>query len=971
MADRLIIRGAREHNLRDVNLDLPRNSLIVFTGLSGSGKSSLAFDTIFAEGQRRYVESLSSYARQFLGQMDKPDVDFIEGLSPAVSIDQKSTSRNPRSTVGTITEVYDYLRLLYSRAGEPHCPVCGFPISRQTPQQIVDRVLAMEEGTRFQILAPVVRGRKGEYVDLFAELQSKGYARARVDGVVHPLTEPPKLSKQQKHTIEVVVDRLAVKASAKRRLTDSVETALKLASGVVIVDFVDLPEDDEHRERRFSEHLACPNEHPLAIEDLEPRSFSFNAPYGACPECTGLGTKKEVDPELIVPDPERSLREGALQPWATGQTLEYFLRLLEALGDQEGFKLDTPWRALSTRAQKTILHGSQDQVHVRYRNKYGRERSYYTGFEGVVQWVERRHSDTESDWSRDKYEGYMRDVPCAACGGARLKPEILAVTLGGKSIAEVCALSVGECAEFLGEIELNDRQRMIAERVLREINARLRFLVDVGLDYLSLDRPAGTLSGGEAQRIRLATQIGSGLVGVLYVLDEPSIGLHQRDNHRLIETLVRLKTLGNTLIVVEHDEDTIRTADWVVDIGPGAGEHGGHIVHSGPLNGLLSNQESITGAYLAGRRHIPTPAIRRPRTPGRELVVHGAREHNLRNLTVAFPLGQFIAITGVSGSGKSTLVNDILYAVLANQINGARLVPGRHTRVTGLNQVDKVVGVDQSPIGRTPRSNPATYTGVFDHMRKLFSETTEAKVRGYGPGRFSFNVKGGRCENCAGDGTIKIEMNFLPDVYVPCEECKGARYNRETLEVHYKGRTIAEILDMPIEEACTFFEAIPPIHRHLRTLVDVGLGYVRLGQPAPTLSGGEAQRVKLASELQKRSTGRTVYVLDEPTTGLHFEDIRKLLLVLEGLVDKGNTVIVIEHNLDVIKTADHVIDLGPGGGHKGGLVVATGTPEELAEIRESYTGEFLRRVLDVEPKPKKAVKKRTPAKKATAKAARK
>jgi len=971
VADRLIIRGAREHNLRDVNLDLPRNSLIVFTGLSGSGKSSLAFDTIFAEGQRRYVESLSSYARQFLGQMDKPDVDFIEGLSPAVSIDQKSTSRNPRSTVGTITEVYDYLRLLYSRAGEPHCPVCGFPISRQTPQQIVDRVLAMEEGTRFQILAPVVRGRKGEYVDLFAELQSKGYARARVDGVVHPLTEPPKLSKQQKHTIEVVVDRLAVKASAKRRLTDSVETALKLASGVVIVDFVDLPEDDEHRERRFSEHLACPNEHPLAIEDLEPRSFSFNAPYGACPECTGLGTKKEVDPELIVPDPERSLREGALQPWATGQTLEYFLRLLEALGDQEGFKLDTPWRALSTRAQKTILHGSQDQVHVRYRNKYGRERSYYTGFEGVVQWVERRHSDTESDWSRDKYEGYMRDVPCAACGGARLKPEILAVTLGGKSIAEVCALSVGECAEFLGEIELNDRQRMIAERVLREINARLRFLVDVGLDYLSLDRPAGTLSGGEAQRIRLATQIGSGLVGVLYVLDEPSIGLHQRDNHRLIETLVRLKTLGNTLIVVEHDEDTIRTADWVVDIGPGAGEHGGHIVHSGPLNGLLSNQESITGAYLAGRRHIPTPAIRRPRTPGRELVVHGAREHNLRNLTVAFPLGQFIAITGVSGSGKSTLVNDILYAVLANQINGARLVPGRHTRVTGLNQVDKVVGVDQSPIGRTPRSNPATYTGVFDHMRKLFSETTEAKVRGYGPGRFSFNVKGGRCENCAGDGTIKIEMNFLPDVYVPCEECKGARYNRETLEVHYKGRTIAEILDMPIEEACTFFEAIPPIHRHLRTLVDVGLGYVRLGQPAPTLSGGEAQRVKLASELQKRSTGRTVYVLDEPTTGLHFEDIRKLLLVLEGLVDKGNTVIVIEHNLDVIKTADHVIDLGPGGGHKGGLVVATGTPEELAEIPESYTGEFLRRVLDVEPKPKKAVKKRTPAKKATAKAARK
>jgi excinuclease ABC subunit A len=971
VADRLIIRGAREHNLRDVNLDLPRDSLIVFTGLSGSGKSSLAFDTIFAEGQRRYVESLSSYARQFLGQMDKPDVDFIEGLSPAVSIDQKSTSRNPRSTVGTITEVYDYLRLLFSRAGEPHCPVCGFPISRQTPQQIVDRVLAMAEGTRFQVLAPVVRGRKGEYVDLFSELQSKGYARVRVDGVVHPLTEPPKLNKQQKHTIEVVVDRLAVKPTAKQRLTDSVETALKLAGGIVLLDFVDLPEGDEHRERRFSEHLACPNDHPLAIEDLEPRSFSFNSPYGACPECTGLGTKKEVDPELVVPDPERSLREGAIQPWATGHTLEYFLRLLEALGQQEGFGLDTPWRALPARAQKTILYGSEDQVHVRYRNKYGRERSYYTGFEGVVQWIERRHSDTESEWSRDKYEGYMRDVPCGACGGARLKPEVLAVTLGGKSIAEVCAQSVGECAEFLGDLVLNDRQKMIAERVLKEINARLRFLVDVGLDYLSLDRPAGTLSGGEAQRIRLATQIGSGLVGVLYVLDEPSIGLHQRDNHRLIETLLRLKRLGNTLIVVEHDEDTIRTADWVVDIGPGAGEHGGGIVHSGTFTDLLKNKDSVTGAYLAGRRSIPIPAIRRPQTPGRELVVQGAREHNLRNLTVKFPLGQLIAVTGVSGSGKSTLVNDILYAVLANQVNGARLVPGRHTRITGLGHVDKVVGVDQSPIGRTPRSNPATYTGVFDHIRRLFAETTEAKVRGYGPGRFSFNVKGGRCENCAGDGTIKIEMNFLPDVYVPCEECKGARYNRETLEVHFKGRTIAEVLDMPIEEACDFFDAIPAIHRHLRTLVDVGLGYVRLGQPAPTLSGGEAQRVKLASELQKRSTGRTVYVLDEPTTGLHFEDIRKLLMVLEGLVDKGNTVIVIEHNLDVIKTADWVIDMGPEGGHKGGTVVATGTPEQMAGMAESFTGEFLRHALGLDrvPAPRGARRSRGTAAVKTAGAA--
>ncbi|WP_250030573.1 excinuclease ABC subunit UvrA [Paractinoplanes maris] len=954
MADRLTIRGAREHNLRDVNLDLPRDAMIVFTGLSGSGKSSLAFDTIFAEGQRRYVESLSSYARQFLGQMDKPDVDFIEGLSPAVSIDQKSTSRNPRSTVGTITEVYDYLRLLFARTGIPHCPVCGERISKQTPQQIVDRVLTMDEGTRFMVLAPVIRGRKGEYVDLFAELQAKGYARARVDGVVHPLTEPPKLKKQEKHTIEVVVDRLSVKASSKQRLTDSIESALGLAGGIVLLDFVDLPEDDPQRERRFSEHLACPNDHPLAIEDLEPRVFSFNAPYGACPECTGLGTKKEVDPELLIPDEERSIREGAIQPWSGGQTQEYFLRLLEALAKAEKFSVDTPWRSLSSRAQKMILHGSEDQVHVRYRNKYGRERSYYTGFEGVVQWLERRHNDTESDWSRDKYEGYMRDVPCPVCGGTRLKPEVLAVTIAGKSIAEVCNLSIGDCADMLASIKLDDREKMIAERVLKEINARLRFLVDVGLDYLSLDRGAGTLSGGEAQRIRLATQIGSGLVGVLYVLDEPSIGLHQRDNHRLIETLVRLKNLGNTLIVVEHDEDTIRQADWIVDIGPGAGEHGGHIVHSGSVAGLLKNPKSPTGAYLSGRKSIPTPAGRRPQIPGRELVVQGAREHNLRGLTVGFPLGQFIAVTGVSGSGKSTLVNDILYTVLANQINGARMVPGRHTRISGLEEVDKVVGVDQSPIGRTPRSNPATYTGVFDNIRKLFAETTEAKVRGYGPGRFSFNVKGGRCENCAGDGTIKIEMNFLPDVYVPCEVCKGARYNRETLEVHYKGKTISEVLEMPIEEAATFFEPITSIHRHLKTLVDVGLGYVRLGQPAPTLSGGEAQRVKLASELQKRSTGKTVYVLDEPTTGLHFEDIRKLLLVLNGLVDKGNTVITIEHNLDVIKNADWLIDMGPEGGSKGGLVLATGTPEELAEVPESHTGQFLRHMLGLEGEPQGA-----------------
>jgi len=944
VADRLIVRGAREHNLRDISVDLPRNALIVFTGLSGSGKSSLAFDTIFAEGQRRYVESLSAYARQFLGQMDKPDVDFIEGLSPAVSIDQKSTNRNPRSTVGTITEVYDYLRLLYARAGQPHCPRCGREIARQTPQQIVDRVLEYDEGTRFQVLAPVIRGRKGEYVDLFADLQTKGYSRARIDGVVHPLTSPPKLKKQEKHTIEVVVDRLSVKASAKRRLTDSVETALGLGSGLLTLDFVDLDESDSGRERTFSEHLACLYD-DLSFEELEPRSFSFNSPYGACPTCTGLGTRKEVDPELLVPDGELSLAQGAIQPWSSGHNIEYFGRLMQALGDALGFSLDTPWQALPARAQKAVLYGHDTQVHVRYRNRYGRERSYYASFEGVVPFIERRHSESESEVSRERYEGYMRDVPCPACGGARLKPEVLAVTLGGRSIADIASLSIGECAEFLRSLELSERQRIIAERVLKEVNFRLGFLLDVGLDYLSLDRPAATLAGGEAQRIRLATQIGSGLVGVLYVLDEPSIGLHQRDNHRLIETLLRLRDLGNTLIVVEHDEDTIRVADWVVDIGPGAGEHGGRVVVSGTVEDLLASEESITGAYLSRRREIPLPEIRRPQTRGRALVVEGAREHNLRGVDVSFPLSNLVAVTGVSGSGKSTLVNDILYAVLANKINGARMVPGRHKRVRGLAEVDKVVGVDQSPIGRTPRSNPATYTGVFDHMRRLFAETTEAKVRGYLPGRFSFNVKGGRCEACSGDGTIKIEMNFLPDVYVPCEVCKGARYNRETLEVHFKGKSIAEVLDMPIEEAAGFFEAVPPIRRHLQTLTDVGLGYVRLGQPAPTLSGGEAQRVKLSSELQKRSTGRTVYVLDEPTTGLHFEDIRKLLGVLGRLVDAGNTVIVIEHNLDVIKTADWVVDMGPEGGHGGGLVVAAGTPEHVAGVAASHTGRFLRPVL--------------------------
>ncbi|MEO9323743.1 excinuclease ABC subunit UvrA [Nocardioides sp. C4-1] len=946
MIDQLIVRGAREHNLKDVSIDLPRDSLVVFTGLSGSGKSSLAFDTIFAEGQRRYVESLSAYARQFLGQMDKPDVDFIEGLSPAVSIDQKSTSKNPRSTVGTITEVYDYLRLLFARAGRPHCPTCGAPIERQTPQQIVDRVLAMEDGVRFQVLSPVVRGRKGEYVELFKQLQTQGFGRVRVNGETHTLDEPPKLDKQKKHTIEVVVDRLAVKASSKQRLTDSVETALNLAGGLVVFDFVDREAKHPEREVKFSEKMSCPNDHAIDTDDLEPRSFSFNSPFGACPVCTGLGTKMEVDPELVVPDTTATLGEGAIQPWDNASVGEYFQKLLGALGDTVGFDLDTPWEDLTSAARRSILDGHHAKVHVVTRNRYGRERSYNATFEGVRPYIERRHREAESDTSRDRFEGYMREVPCPACRGSRLRPVSMAVHLGGKNIAEICALPINETAEFLGDLELTARERQIGERVLKEIQERLRFLLDVGLDYLSLDRPSGSLSGGEAQRIRLATQIGAGLVGVLYVLDEPSIGLHQRDNQRLIETLVRLKDLGNTLIVVEHDEDTIRTADWVVDIGPGAGEHGGQVVHSGTVEGLLAHPDSMTGQYLSGRREIPVPEVRRPRTVGRELRVHGARENNLQNVDVSFPLGLFVAVTGVSGSGKSTLVNDILYTSLAKQIYHARTVPGRHQKITGLDHVDKVIHVDQSPIGRTPRSNPATYTGVFDHIRKLFAATPEAKMRGYLQGRFSFNVKGGRCEACAGDGTIKIEMNFLPDVYVPCEVCHGARYNRETLEVHYKGKTIAEVLDMPIEEAVDFFAAVPAIARHMKTLVEVGLGYVRLGQPATTLSGGEAQRVKLSAELQKRSTGRTVYVLDEPTTGLHFEDIRKLLLVLGRLVDNGNTVLVIEHNLDVIKTADWLVDMGPEGGSRGGTVVAEGTPEDVAADPTSYTGQFLRPLLD-------------------------
>lgn len=940
--EKLVVRGAREHNLKDVSLELPRDSLIVFTGLSGSGKSSLAFDTIFAEGQRRYVESLSAYARQFLGQMDKPDVDFIEGLSPAVSIDQKSTNRNPRSTVGTITEVYDYFRLLFARAGRPHCPQCGKAVSRQSPQQIVDQILAMPATTKFQVLAPVIRERKGEFVDLFAELVTQGYSRARVDGQTIQLTEPPKLKKQEKHTIEVVIDRLTAKLESKSRLTDSIETALKLGNGLVLLDFVDAKAGE--KEHTYSEHLAC-HDCNLSFEELEPRSFSFNSPFGACPECTGIGTRLEVDEELIIPDDSISINEGAIAPWAGGQSSEYFLRLLEALAMELKFSLDNPWKKLSVKAKEAIINGFEYEVHVKYKNRYGRVRNYSTGFEGVIPFIHRRHSETDSDYSRDKYEAYMRQTPCPTCKGARLKPEVLAVTLGGKSIAEVCALSIDGCAEFLKGVKLNKREAQIAERVMKEVHARLGFLLDVGLDYLSLDRPAATLSGGEAQRIRLATQIGSGLVGVLYVLDEPSIGLHQRDNRRLIDTLTRLRDLGNTLIVVEHDEETIRTADWVVDIGPGAGEHGGRVVVSGSYADLIASEESITGAYLSGRKSIAIPSSRRPVDSKRQLIIKGAKENNLKDIEVAIPLGLFVSVTGVSGSGKSTLVNDILYTTLANKLNGARLVPGRHRTVTGIDQLDKVVHVDQSPIGRTPRSNPATYTGLFDKVRALFAETTEAKVRGYQQGRFSFNVKGGRCENCSGDGTITIEMNFLPDVYVPCEVCHGARYNRETLEVHYKGKTIAEVLDMPIEIAHQFFESVPTIARYLKTLCDVGLGYVRLGQSAPTLSGGEAQRVKLATELQRRSTGRTIYVLDEPTTGLHFEDVSKLLGVLKRLVESGNTVIVIEHNLDVIKSSDWVIDMGPEGGFRGGLVVAQGTPEEVAGVKESYTGNFLAEVL--------------------------
>ncbi len=937
-SETIVVKGAREHNLKNVDLELPRDQLIVFTGLSGSGKSSLAFDTIYAEGQRRYVESLSAYARQFLGQMDKPHVDFIEGLSPAISIDQKTASRNPRSTVGTVTEVHDYLRLLYARIGVPHCPNDGAAVARQTPQQIVDQILELADGTRFQVLAPIVRGRKGEYEALLKDLAKDGFSRARIDGEVRDLVEDIKLDRYFQHTIEVVVDRLVRKEGIERRLTESLETALTLADGVALIDIIDGPT------LTFSQHYACP-ECGLSFEELQPRNFSFNSPYGACQECSGLGTRYQVDATLVVPQEDKTLDQGVVAPWGGRHRMRYYKRLLTAVAEAEGIDVHTPFRDLPDDHKKVILYGSGDrQYTVTYENRFGRKRRYQAGYEGAVPWLARRYKDADSESARDGYAQYMREVHCDVCGGGRLNAVSLAVTVAGKSIYEVSRTSLRRSLEFLESLELSERDAHIADLVVKEICARLQFLVDVGLEYLTLMRSAATLAGGEAQRIRLATQIGSGLVGVLYILDEPSIGLHQRDNRRLIETLVRLRDLGNTLIVVEHDEETIRIADHIVDIGPGAGEHGGRIVAEGTLADITGEPASLTGDYLAGRRSIPTPAARRGGT-GDAITIIGATENNLQNIDVAFPLGTLTAVTGVSGSGKSSLVQGILSKTLHSELHASRVAPGAHRRIEGLEHIDKVINIDQSPIGRTPRSNPATYTKAFDRIRQLYASTPDAKMRGYQPGRFSFNVAGGRCEVCKGDGTLRIEMHFLPDVYIPCETCKGRRYNRETLQVQFKGHSIADVLDMSIEEALHFFENQPPIARIMQTLYDVGLGYIRLGQPAPTLSGGEAQRVKLSSELGKRSTGRTVYILDEPTTGLHFEDVRKLLGVLQRLVDGGNTVVVIEHNLDVVKAADRIVDLGPEGGDEGGRIVAIGTPEEVAAVPESYTGKFLREML--------------------------
>ena len=944
------VRGAREHNLKNINVEVPRDKLIALTGLSGSGKSSLAFDTIYAEGQRRYVESLSAYARQFLGQMDKPDVDVIEGLSPAISIDQKTASKNPRSTVGTITEIYDYLRLLWARIGIQHCPKDGIALQRQTPQQIVDRILELPTGTRFQVLAPVVRGRKGEYENLLGELLAQGYTRARIDEQVVDISEflkkGDKLARYENHSIDIVVDRLVQKAGINRRLTDSLETALKLADGVAGIEIMSGKTDEQGEVITFSQHMACPK-CSSSFDELAPRNFSFNSPFGACETCLGLGTRYEVEEELVVPDPELSILQGAIAPWRSAHT-QYFQRMLEAVAEEHSIPLNVKWEKLSDKNKNIIMHGAGEALMVKYKNRYGRSREYSTSYEGVVPWIKRRHESAEGDYSREQFESYMREAPCKACKGQRLKPASLAVKVNGKSLSEICDLSIGKSAEFLKGLKLGDRDKMIAVRITKEINSRLGFLLSVGLDYLTLSRAAATLAGGEAQRIRLASQIGSGLVGTLYVLDEPSIGLHQRDNHRLIETLIRLRDLGNTVMVVEHDEDTIRAADWIVDIGPGAGEHGGEVVYSGEVSGIEKVAKSITGQYLSGKRFVPVPAERRAPQKG-WLTIRGAREHNLQNLTAKIPLGLFVAVTGVSGSGKSTLIRDILLPSLMQKIYKSKDAPGKHTAVDGVQHLDKVIDMDQSPIGRTPRSNPATYTGVFDDIRKLFAGTPEAKVRGYQPGRFSFNVPGGRCEACSGDGTIKIEMVFLPDVYVPCDVCKGERYNRDTLDILFKGKNISQILDMPISEAVDFFSNQPRIGRHMQTLLDVGLGYVRLGQSAPTLSGGEAQRVKLAAELAKRSTGKTIYLLDEPTTGLHFEDVRRLLTVLARLVETGNTVLVIEHNLDVIKTADWIIDMGPEGGDGGGRIIAEGTPEEVAKVKGSYTGKFLGPLLKKKP----------------------